>query len=114
MALQGIGDPLLGLLSLALSLQLARVQGLADANVHRTKMQAESVWRQRRFGAADEDGDHRHAVVVQQQADARAERLKLARARDPAFGELDQTFLFLEHGRGEREAADHASSRVDR
>ena len=65
-ALKGIGDPLLGLRSVALPLQLARVQGLADANVDRAEMQTERVRREGRLCAADENGDHRYAILVQQ------------------------------------------------
>src|SRR5687768_5548289 len=77
-------------------------------------MQAEGIRRQRLLGAADEDGDHRHAVLVEQQPNARAEGLKLTRTRNAAFGEPDQALFLLEYCRGQREAADDATSRIDR
>ena len=63
-ALQGLGDAIFGLGRPAFALELARVDGGADANRDRPGAQAKCVGGQSKLGSADECGNDGDRIVL--------------------------------------------------
>src|SRR5215212_5580335 len=114
MLMQGLHDAVLGLLTFALLLQLARIQRLAEGD-----RQLLGTWPglSRRHGfvrAADEYRYDRHGEAVEKYPDTRPERLQLTGVRAVAFGEPHQLLLALQYGSSEGQTREDCPVGVDR
>src|SRR5215207_1235125 len=114
MLVKGLNDAVLGLLTFALLLQLARIQRLAEGD-----RQLLGTWPglSRRHGfvrAADEYRYDRHGEAVEKYPDTRPKRLQLTGVRAVAFGEPHQLLLALQDGSPEGQTREDCPVGVDR